>query len=67
MSPFSILRISNSGPETVPGSMPGLHYVLFKYIIAINHFNNELTILENLLEGESSAISAIQKSYPIII
>ncbi|HEY6913658.1 MAG TPA: anthranilate synthase component I family protein, partial [Paludibacter sp.] len=34
--------------ETVPGSMPGLHYVLFKYIIAVNHFNNELTIIENL-------------------
>jgi len=53
--------IKLKAPETVPGSMPGLHYVLFKYIIAINHFNNELTILENLLEGESSAISAIQK------
>jgi len=47
--------------ETVPGSMPGLHYVLFKYIIAINHFNNEMTILENLLEGETSNIPAIEK------
>lgn len=47
--------------ETVPGSMPGLHYVLFRYIIAINHFNNEMTILENLLEGESTNIPAIEK------
>lgn len=47
--------------ETVPGSMPGLHYVLFKYIIAINHFNNELTILENLQEGEKSEIEVIEK------
>jgi anthranilate synthase component 1 len=45
--------------ETVPGSMPGLHYVLFKYIIAINHFNNELTIIENLKEGESSSMDTI--------
>jgi anthranilate synthase component 1 len=41
--------------------MPGLHYVFFKYIIAINHFNNELTIIENLLEGESSAIQSIER------
>ena len=47
--------------ETVPGSMPGLHYVLFKYIIAINHFNNELTIIENLQEGEESEIDMIEK------
>jgi len=47
--------------ETVPGSMPGLHYVLFKYIIAVNHFNNELTIIENLLEGETSKITDIEE------
>ena len=47
--------------ETVPGSMPGLHYVLFKYIIAVNHFNNELTIIENLQEGETSAIHEIEE------
>jgi anthranilate synthase component 1 len=50
-----------SARETVPGSMPGLHYLLFKYIIAVNHFNNELTIIENLLEGEVSAIADIEE------
>ena len=50
-----------SARETVPGSMPGLHYVLFKYIIAVNHFNNELTIIENLLEGETSTIADIEE------
>jgi len=50
-----------SARETVPGSMPGLHYVLFKYIIAVNHFNNELTIIENLLEGETSEIADIEE------
>jgi anthranilate synthase component I len=53
--------IKLSARETVPGSMPGLHYVLFKYIIAVNHFNNELTILENLQEGETSDIPAIEE------
>lgn len=47
--------------QTVPGSMPGLHYVLFKYIIAINHFNNELTIIENLKENESSSIADVEE------
>jgi anthranilate synthase component 1 len=56
---FEDVRLS--ARETVPGSMPGLHYVLFKYIIAINHFNNEMTILENLLEGETTNIPAIEK------
>ena len=51
-----------SARETTPGSMPGLHYALFKYIIAINHFNNELTILENLLEDESSTIDMDSRS-----
>ncbi|MDD3080434.1 MAG: anthranilate synthase component I family protein [Paludibacter sp.] len=50
-----------SARETIPGSMPGLHYVLFKYIIAINHFNNELTIIENLREGEQSDIASVEE------
>lgn len=50
-----------SARNTVPGDMPGLHYVFFKYIIAINHFNNELTIIENLLENEISVISSIEQ------
>ena len=47
--------------QTTPGSMPGLHYVLFKHIIAINHFNNDLTIIENLTENEESSIPDIEK------
>lgn len=46
--------------ETIPGSMPGLHYMLFKYIIAINHFNNELTIIENLPNGDDSKMAEVE-------
>jgi len=56
---FEDIRLS--ARETVPGSMPGLHYMFFKYIIAINHFNNELTIIENQLEGESSSIPFVEE------
>lgn len=54
-------EIKLSARETETGSMPGLHYLFFKYVIAINHYNNELTIIENLLENETSNISKIEK------
>lgn len=50
-----------SARQTTPGSMPGLHYVFFKYIIAINHFNNDLTIIENLMENEESNIESVEE------
>jgi anthranilate synthase component 1 len=48
-----------SARATTPGSMPGVDYVLFKYIIAVNHFKNELTIVENLLEKEDSQLDKV--------
>ncbi len=39
--------------------LPDMQYVLFKYVIGMNHFRNEISITENLLEGESSAINDI--------
>jgi anthranilate synthase component 1 len=39
------------------GSMAGIPeaaYILYRFVIAINHFNNELTITENMLPGEES-------------
>ena len=32
--------------------IPDIRFSLYKYIIAINHYKNELFILENLLQGE---------------
>ncbi len=34
--------------------IPDIHYSLYRYIIAINHFNNRIFLVENLLEGEES-------------
>ena len=42
-------------------TIPELNYSFYKYIIQINHFKNELTIIENLVEGESTEISNIEK------
>ena len=32
----------------------------FRFIIAINHFNDELTLIENIEEGEKSRIQEIE-------
>lgn len=34
--------------------IPELRYAFHRYVIAINHFNNDITLVENLLEGEES-------------
>jgi anthranilate synthase component I len=36
--------------------IPDIRYAFYKYVIAINHFQNNLTIIENLLEGEESKL-----------
>lgn len=40
-------------------STPEMHYSLFRYIIQIDHFKNELLITENLVEGTESNIQEI--------
>ena len=40
--------------------IPEINYCLYKYIIAVNHFNNEMDIIENCVDGESSDISYIE-------
>lgn len=53
--------------ETIPGSrfknsredIPLMRYRLYQYIIAINHFKDELFILENKIEGVKSEKTAL--------
>jgi len=40
-------------------SIPQVRYNFYKYIIAINHYNNDLHLIENLAEGEESKIEEI--------
>jgi len=46
-------------PKKEENSTPEMHYSLFKYIIQIDHFKNEMTIIENVIEGNSSSIKEI--------
>ena len=43
-----------------PSEIPDLQFSFFRFIIAINHFNDELTLIENIEEGEKSRIHEIE-------
>jgi anthranilate synthase component 1 len=40
--------------------LPDIRFALYKYVIAINHYKNELYILENLLEGEKFSTNKLE-------
>lgn len=43
-----------------PSAIPLLQYSFYRFIIAINHFNDEMTLIENIEEGTESRIKEIQ-------
>lgn len=47
-------------PTKEAHNIPCIRYSLYKYIIAINHFKNELTLVENLLPDEKSDLSRVE-------
>ncbi len=40
--------------------LPDIRYHLYRYVIAINHFKDELYLLENLLPGETSGLEKMK-------
>jgi anthranilate synthase component 1 len=40
--------------EDEMSDIPDMLYILYRYIIRVNHFKNEMTIIENLTDGEES-------------
>ncbi|MDD4430987.1 MAG: anthranilate synthase component I family protein, partial [Bacteroidales bacterium] len=56
-SPDSVANPQNA---SISGNkLPEMQYVLYKYVIGMNHYRNEISVTENLLEGESSRIQDI--------
>lgn len=45
---------------TPASGIPEMMYILYRYIIVVNHFKNELTIVENLFGGESSRMNEVE-------
>lgn len=40
--------------------VPEVYYVLYRFILAFNHFNDELVLLENIPEGENSQLESLE-------
>jgi anthranilate synthase component I len=40
--------------------LPDMHYALYRFVIAINHYKDEMTILENIPEGQTSEIERLE-------
>ncbi|WP_299012190.1 anthranilate synthase component I family protein [uncultured Polaribacter sp.] len=46
--------------KEAPSAIPLMQYSFYRFIIAINHFNDEMTLIENIEEGTASRIQEIQ-------
>ena len=55
---FEEIRVADN--QSSPYAIPDMVYSLYRIIIAINHFQNTLTILENKTEGYESQLDYIQ-------
>lgn len=54
---FETIKFNN--PDA-PSTIPEMQYSFYRFIIAINHFNDEMTLIENIEEGSESRISEIE-------
>lgn len=46
--------------KKAPSAIPEMQYSFYRFIIAINHFNDEMTLIENIEVGTTSRISEIE-------
>ncbi|CAM1372161.1 anthranilate synthase component I family protein [Tenacibaculum xiamenense] len=46
--------------KDAPSAIPMMQYSFYRFIIAINHFNDELILIENIEDGEESKIQEIE-------
>lgn len=45
--------------STDNSEIPDIRYILYKFIIGINHHKNEMTIVENIFDGEKSSMDEV--------
>ncbi len=54
---FETIKFEN---KPAPSAIPFMQYSFYRFVIAINHFNDEMILIENLEEGSESRISEIE-------
>ncbi|MCC6725016.1 MAG: chorismate-binding protein, partial [Saprospiraceae bacterium] len=53
-------KISLQSPVRPARAIPTIRYQLPRFIVAINHFNQQMTVLENSLPGEASQLAELE-------
>ncbi len=54
---FDTMKLDKAKRKT---DLPDLHYALYRFVIGINHFKDEMTILENIPTGEASQMEQLE-------
>ncbi|MEJ7589051.1 MAG: anthranilate synthase component I family protein [Ferruginibacter sp.] len=57
---FDTIKLDNSHQQPESTGIPLMRYRLYQYVIAINHFKNELFICENTIQGINSEVAVIE-------
>ena len=55
---FDTIKIDEGKRST---KVPDMHYIFYRYLIQINHFNEEIQLIENRLDGEESKIDSVKR------
>ncbi len=54
---FEDVKMNNTSNDG--SAIPDIRYILYRYTIGINHHKNELTLVENVLDGEESTMDEV--------
>ena len=57
---FDTIKLSDSNRQPQSENIPLMRYRLYQYVIAINHFKNELFICENAIAGIESEVDVVE-------
>lgn len=52
-------HVTVSGRDKCFDGIPDMLYILYRYIIVVNHYQNQMTIVENLSDGDTSRIDEV--------
>ncbi|MDR2026625.1 MAG: anthranilate synthase component I family protein [Prevotellaceae bacterium] len=55
----TVKYLENIDVDSSPDSLPEIKYILYRFVIAINHLRNEMSITENLTEGQQSRMDEL--------
>ena len=62
----SVRYFENVDIKITSDSIPDMLYKVYRYVIVIDHFSNELTLFESNWEGEKGRVSGLEKLEKII-